>query len=81
MSIVVIPAYNPDEKLIKTIQEIKAFKITEIIVVNDGSTKKSEIIFEKIKNEVTILTHTKNTGKGVAIKTALKYIKQNNIKD
>lgn len=80
MSIVVIPAYNPDEKLIKTIREIKAFDIAEIIVVNDGSSKKSDIIFEKIKNEVTILTHTKNTGKGAAIKTALKYIKQNNIK-
>lgn len=81
MSIVVIPAYNPDDKLIKTIQEIKKFKIKEIIVVNDGSTKKSDIIFNMIKNEVTLLSHTRNSGKGVAIKTALKYIKQKGIKD
>lgn len=79
MSIVIIPAYNPDKKLIKVIEEISNYKIDEIIVVNDGSNEKSNIIFNRIKNSITLLVHDKNYGKGVAIKTALKYIKEKNI--
>lgn len=79
MSIVIIPAYNPDEKLIKVIEEISNYKIDEIIVVNDGSNEKSNTVFDRIKNEITLLVHDKNYGKGVAIKTALKYIKEKNI--
>lgn len=79
MSIIIIPAYNPDDKLIKIVKDIKQFKIYEIVVVNDGSVEES--IFNKINNEVILLSHDKNYGKGVAIKTALQYIKQKNIND
>lgn len=71
--IVLIPAYEPNEKLINLVD--KLYKNHDIIVVNDGST--NEYIFKKIKNKCTILTHNVNKGKGEALKTGFKYIKEN----
>ena len=81
MSVIIIPAYNPTEKLIELVENIKHNNFNNIIVVNDGSTNNAENIFGKIDNYVTLLVHEKNLGKGSAIKTALNYIKQNNIQD
>ena len=68
----IIPALNPDDKLIKLVEELKnTFK--DIIIVNDGSD--SDEIFNKIKknNGCIILTHDVNKGKGEGLKTAFKY--------
>lgn len=45
MSSVIIPAYNPDSKLIELIGKIKKHNINKIIVVNDGSNISSEPYF------------------------------------
>ena len=69
----IIPALNPDDKLIKLVNELnKTFK--EIIIVNDGSV--SDEIFKKL-NSCIILTHNVNKGKGEALKTAFKYYLDN----
>lgn len=81
MSIVIIPAYNPDSKLIELIGKIKKHNINKIIVVNDGSNISSEPIFEEISKDVILLNHEQNLGKGEGIKTGLKYIKQQKIED
>ncbi len=70
ITVVVIPAYNPDEKLLEVIELIDE-TIQFIIVVDDGSTlTKSKSIFGKIRDSrVTILSHSKNQGVGAAMKT------------
>ena len=76
MDIIIIPAYQPSEKLLKLIEEINKTNY-EVIVVNDGSDNDKNVIFEKISSsKVTVLKHEKNLGKGRAIKTALQYIKK-----
>lgn len=74
MDIAIIPAYNPDIKLIELIDDLSAKKLEKIIVINDGSDIQSLKIFEDIRDRVIVLTHDINKGKGAAIKTALKYI-------
>ncbi len=72
----IIPALNPDEKLVKLVNELKTdFK--KIIIVNDGS--ESDEIFNELKKnkECVILTHEVNKGKGEALKTAFKYYLDN----
>ena len=72
----IIPALNPDDKLIKLVNELKeSFK--KIIIVNDGS--ESLEIFDKLKEnrECIILNHEVNKGKGEALKTAFKYYLDN----
>ena len=76
MVVPIIPAYNPDEKLIKLVNELKK-KFNTIIIVNDGSA--SEDIFKKIEKDekCTVLTHEVNKGKGEALKTAYRYYLDN----
>lgn len=71
--VVLIPAYQPDEKLINLLIELRpVFK--RIVLVDDGSTK-SDAIFAKAKDfSDAILKHEVNRGKGAAIKTGLVYI-------
>lgn len=69
-TVIVIPALNPDDKLIKLVKDLKT-SFSDIIIVNDGS--ESDAIFQKIANECIVLTHNENKGKGEALKTALKY--------
>lgn len=77
--IVVIPALNPDFHLTNLVNELKAKTKYKIIVINDGSN--SSEIFDKLAKKVIVLTHKVNKGKGVALKTALKYIKKEKLKD
>ena len=72
----IIPAYNPDEKLLRTVDELIAKDFQEIIIVNDGSH--SDEIFKQLANyrECIILNHEVNKGKGCALKTAFTYYKE-----
>ncbi len=68
----IIPALNPDNKLIKLVNELKE-NYQDIIIVNDGSD--SIEIFDKLKDikGCVILTHDVNKGKGEGLKTAFNY--------
>lgn len=72
----IIPALNPDDKLIKLVSELKK-DFDKIIIVNDGS--ESDEIFNKLKktNGCIILTHEVNKGKGEGLKTAFNYYLDN----
>lgn len=73
MEAVVIPAYEPDEKL-KMITEKLRDKGYIVIIVDDGSGDAYHSLFEELSEECIVLKHEKNRGKGAAIKTALEYI-------
>ena len=73
--IVLIPAYNPDDNLIKLLGSID--KSCDIIVVNDGSNKKCDKIFSLVFEYGHLISYKKNHGKGYALKCGLKYIKEN----
>ena len=75
--VMLIPAYNPDEKLITYVKDLKKLGFEKIIVVNDGSEKSCDKIFKEIKKDCIILNHQVNQGKGRAIKTAINYYLEN----
>lgn len=74
MSVVIIPAYQPDETLVLITEKLWDYGC-RILVVDDGSGGKYQSVFNRIKDKCIILAHSENQGKGVAIKTALDYIK------
>lgn len=74
--IVVIPAYQPDEKLLRTVEELRAHTDYAIVVVDDGSTPDRQPIFASLDPDVTVLRHDANRGKGRALKTAFAYIQE-----
>ena len=48
----------------------------EIILVDDGSKAENKKFFPS-GDDITLLTHERNFGKGQALKTALKYVIEN----
>ena len=73
---IVIPAYNEQDSIEKTIQEIKEVLSKsknkyEIIIVNDGSKDNTSEILKSIKN-IIVINHPYNKGYGASIKTGIK---------
>lgn len=72
---VLIPAYDPTERLISLVKELKEKTDYQVVIVNDGSNLTCTVIFEQIEDlGCTVLTHTENQGKGAALKTGFSYI-------
>jgi len=75
---IIIPVFNEAETIQKILRFIEVVPIDwtkEIIVVDDGSTDGTADILDKLKQAQSFIyvKHTKNFGKGKAIRTALKY--------
>ena len=75
-----IPAYQPDEKLIDLCSDLRESAdmdaVPVIIIVDDGSGEGYADIFSRAAGmDAVLLRHEKNRGKGAAIKTGLSYIK------
>lgn len=71
--VAIIPAYNEENTIKDTIENLlKINLISKVVVVNDGSTDKTQKIAEKMGVEV--ISFQKNHGKGFAIKFAIKKI-------
>ena len=74
MNVIVIPAYEPDENLVCLTRGLVE-KGYCVVVTDDGSGERYRPVFEQICENAIVLTHEKNMGKGQAIRTALRYIK------
>lgn len=73
---ILIPAYEPDKKLIDLIGELVNMRFPLIMVVDDGSSKKCDEIFRTIEkiSQCTLIRHNINRGKGAALKTGINAI-------
>lgn len=68
---VILPAYNEEKTVASVIKTVQALNyVDEIIVVNDGSLDATEQVAKEAG--ATVISHTKNRGKGAAIKTGFK---------
>ena len=74
MRYLVIPAYEPDQKLLNLLQEVKQIPSLTTIVVDDGSDAAYQPIFERALSSSIVLSHPHNLGKGRALKTAFTYL-------
>ncbi len=77
---IIIPAYEPDERLITLLSTLVADDVY-IIIVDDGSGLEFKELFgraeEIIVGKGVLLRHDVNRGKGGALKTAFKYVLDN----
>lgn len=73
--IVMIPALNPDERLRNIVDRNWELE-NQVILVDDGSDESYTQFFWELGEKCIVLHHKENRGKGEAIKTALRYIKE-----
>ncbi len=74
---IVVPVYNPDERLVKMIKELRRRGFHDIIVVNDGSDEEHGMPLEQVEGDATVIHYGKNRGKGKAMKIAFSFCKEN----
>ena len=72
---IVIPAYEPDERMLQLLETLVAGGQGPVVIVDDGSGDAYKEIFERAGAYVralggAVLTHEVNRGKGRALKTA-----------
>ncbi|WP_386698574.1 glycosyltransferase family 2 protein [Lonepinella sp. MS14436] len=70
--VVIIPHYNHSDTLPKVIEKLKSYDLP-IMVVDDGSSEQHKItISHLVQQNVEIVYHPENKGKGAALKTGLQ---------
>lgn len=76
---IIIPAYNEENKIKDTLENIKNIKeINEVIVVDDGSSDKTSLVASNVKDDkIKVFTLDKNRGKGYALNYGLKIAMKN----
>ncbi|MBE5806939.1 MAG: glycosyltransferase [Clostridiales bacterium] len=70
----IIPAYEPDEKLLGLLAQFAGNADFVPIIVNDGSSEKCRAVFDRLPAGCELLTHPQNRGKGAALKTAMRHV-------
>ena len=74
---VIIPIYNEESTCSDIINKVKKINLVkEIIVVDDASTDSTLERLNTI-DDINIIQHSKNMGKGAALRTGLNHVKYN----
>lgn len=73
---VIIPALNPDKKLLELLEKLEEQGFNPPLIVNDGSSPECETYFRTAEEtyHCKVLKHEENKGKGRALKTAFSYL-------
>ena len=74
--IALIPAYEPDQRLVSLVQSLRAARpALLVVVVDDGSGKAYEPLFAAATLAgATVLHHRTNLGKGRALRTGMEHV-------
>jgi putative flippase GtrA len=74
--IVLVPAYQPDRRLIRLLDDLRVCAPqVHVVVVDDGSGPDYRAVFAAVDGPGrTLLTHPTNRGKGSALKTGFRHI-------
>ena len=74
---VIIPAFNEARTIRQVVDAVQALPLdTQVIVVNDGSTDRTQAVLEELRKEsaLTVVHYEENRGKGFAIRTGLAHV-------
>ena len=79
MTPIVIPAYEPDTRMLDLLKTMRENNLGPVIIVDDGSGASYSDIFAQAREYVdelggSVLVHEVNRGKGRALKTAFAHI-------
>lgn len=70
---ILILSYEPNDVLVRIAKEFKEASF-DVLIVNDGSKKEFDNIFEDAKKYAEVLSYKKNHGKGYAIRYGVNHL-------
>lgn len=73
--VVLIPAYEPDERLLALVEQLAREKL-DVLVVDDGSSESCQPIFKATEAYAHVLHAAKNGGKGSALKMGMGVLRE-----
>ncbi len=75
----IIPSYQPDDRLYSTVCALSELEADRIVVVDDGSGGAYQKMFSELEEipGCVLIRHEENRGKGAALKTGMKYCLDN----
>ncbi len=73
---VLIPAYQPDPVLAEIVRALAELGFAAIVLIDDGSGPRYRWIFDRLAplENVRVIRHAVNLGKGAALKTGINYV-------
>ncbi len=75
---VLIPALNPNRKLVELIKKLNQAGLVNVVVIDDGSESSTQAVFDELQMyQATVYHHKYNQGKGAALRTGIEYIQKN----
>ncbi|MCB9418307.1 MAG: bifunctional glycosyltransferase family 2/GtrA family protein [Ardenticatenaceae bacterium] len=75
---VLIPALNPNDKLVDLVKELNRIGLVNVVIIDDGSENAAQAVFDEVQTyRAKVYHHKNNRGKGAALKTGIEYIKKN----
>lgn len=74
--LILIPSYEPTQSLNKLVCSLSSLNY-QILIVDDGSGHNFQKIFDECSSYASILSYSKNKGKGEALKYGFRYILDN----
>ena len=77
-TVALIPAYEPDERLVVFADRLSLEGFRRVVVVDDGSGERFRALFDALAARpfCTVLRHAVNRGKGAALKMGLAFIRE-----
>ena len=73
--VLLIPALNPDQRLLELLERLKGAWTGPVVLVDDGSDEAHRGIFTQAEEYgCQVVVHAKNLGKGRGLKTGFNYI-------
>jgi len=70
---IIIPVYNEEATIARAVRSVLSVELgdwkKEIIVVDDGSTDKSQVKLHQFESKIKVIKHKRNRGKGAALRT------------
>jgi glycosyltransferase involved in cell wall biosynthesis len=74
--VIIIPAYQPDSRLLDLLEKLVQLGDSKIVIVDDGSDPACTSLFDRAEeyDDVQVLVHAQNKGKGAALRTGFRYV-------
>lgn len=75
--VVLIPVYDPNEKIMQEFLDKLAKSFANIVFINDGCNKKHDKYMNNLAKKYEVIKHNVNLGKGRGLKNGINYILNN----